>query len=84
MDVVDEPAWPGLFWSAHQRHDHSGTEHWTQYLLSDKPIPSPVDFAAFRAPDPLSECEWVIRRCLALRREGYADTDMAILARDGE
>lgn len=84
VDRIDEPAAPGLFWSSHARGNAEAMTGGVLGLFQDSTPALPFESRIVRAPDAMAECEWAVRHCLRLRQEGFADHEIAVLARDSE
>lgn len=57
--------------------------HWSAELFTANQIDEPETILEqFSALDPMTEVEWVVRRCLRAQSEGMLATRIAILARD--
>lgn len=90
VDLITEPVWQKCFLASRRRFvtlgaDPQEVSHWTAGLFSEAgPVDVPVEVEVFRAGDALAECEWLVRRCLALRQEGVPDEGIAIVTRDAE
>ncbi len=94
VDVVLEqpPAASSLFQSTAETQERLGAKHssvvegqqWLSALFSDRTSDQGPQVTVTHCLDPLSECEWVVRECQRLVREGEYEGDMAIFARRPE
>lgn len=57
------------------------TSNWAKGLCAEGRFGDPPEVEILCAPDLLSECEWVLRGCLAARAEGVLDHRIAIVVR---
>ncbi|HRI44007.1 MAG TPA: PD-(D/E)XK nuclease family protein [Fimbriimonadaceae bacterium] len=57
------------------------TSNWAKGLCAEGRFGEPPEVETLCVPDILSECEWVLRGCLAAREEGVLDHRIAIVVR---
>lgn len=90
--IVDWRIGGGMFPASSRLADRMGSviqEHdmlpaWHDAVFTGKQAVESPEAIIVSAPDPLAECEWALRRCQELMKDGEMPGRMAIFARDGE
>lgn len=59
-----------------------GARKWYEALFSGEVASEHPEIEVFSAADPLGECEWIVRRCLALSGEGAPLKKIGVYVRD--
>ena len=60
----------------------AGDRNWFECLFTDGKSPVAPSTQIFSAPDPLSECEWIVRKCIELHESGATLSSIGVYLRD--
>lgn len=60
------------------------SSHWTTHWNNEESVRQAPSVAAFSTSDPVTEVEWVLRKCLEHRRQGVLDHRIALYVSDPE